>query len=120
MLPLFALAVLYNWWLLIPAFAILLPLPAYGRYKLEMRAYGMNRIWAKHVYGSANWIESTDEHVLHQMTSLQTYWATWRFKKMVRKDLAKPIDVSQERYKEALDFLTRHGLLSKEQLIKIN
>ena len=76
-----------------------------------MRAYGINRVWAKHVYDNPDWMKQTDENVMRQMTNLQTYWATWPFKSMVRKDLEKPLDISQEHYKEALDFLKRYDLL---------
>lgn len=109
--PLLVLGVFWSYWLLAPAIVFLAPLPAPWRYKLEMKGYAMDKIWNNYVYSHPD--SFSDEHVVHAMSSLQTYYSTWPFKSWIYKDLAKPLDLEGDPgFADVIAFLERHGFKS--------
>ena len=96
----------------------LLPLPAPGRYYLELRGYRVRHIWNEYVYGKFTSPEVkererfyTSNWVGYQMSNINTYYGTWPIKSCVVKDMQKPVDVNEKQYKDIIDFLKRHELM---------
>jgi len=91
------------------------PIPAYGRYKLEMRAYRMQRVWEKYVW--VNWSQYHDlslDNVLFQMTRIDTYYWCWPFAAWIEDDFEKPLNELSPEYAHAVEFLKNHGIASKK------
>jgi len=111
-IPSLILAFFCSWWWLF-GLLFLLPLPAPGRYYIELRAYRSGHIWNKYFYNTSeneefyynNWVG-------YQLSSPQTYYATWPVKACVVKDMGKEFDMTQEPYKDIIEFLKKHQLIS--------
>jgi hypothetical protein len=105
--PFLVLAFMHSWWWLIPAVLSLSPGFAPGRFYLEMRGYSVERLWNKHI-----WLDRYDPnpHIIYQMSSIRTYWATWPFRRHISKKLSSEVDESDPAFKDVLDFLSRHDL----------
>lgn len=109
-IPFLILAFTQSWWWLLAAFWSMLPGFAPGRFYLEMRGYSVERLWTKHVYEGNH---DPKPHIIFQLSSVRTYWATWPFKRHIKRKLASEVDESDPAFKDIMDFLKRHDLLKK-------
>lgn len=108
-----ALAFVSPWFL----FGLLLaaaPLPAYFRYRTEIRAYRLDCHFVEYVWG---WDKGVGLHkhyqdrAVKQMTG-STYYFAWPFEKMIRKDL-EVNDTKDPYVIMVFDWLKKEGLLKK-------
>lgn len=106
-LPFLLMAFMCSWWFMIPAILFLVPLPAPGRYYLEMKAYVMSKIWNKYVYKIDE--DASDEHVVKSLSGYQTYYGTWPFKSWIYKDLNKQVDLNDPYNAEVVKWLEKYG-----------
>jgi hypothetical protein len=105
-IPFILLAIFLSPWWLFGLLAIL-PLPAPGRYYLELKAYRSKRIWNKNFFLFAE-DEDFIERGGYLLSSYQAYYGTWPFKKWIEKDMKAPLDMSIEPYKDMMDFITKY------------
>lgn len=101
------LSIFLNWWFLF-GLVFLGPLPAPWRYHFEMKGYTTRRMWARYVYGLDE--NTWDDDVVELMSSLNTYYMAWPFKKWIKKDLQSAIDLNDPGYMDVMEFLKRHNL----------
>lgn len=108
-LPFFIASLLVSWYLLIPTLICLAPLPAYFRYLIEMRAYRVNLMVAKHAlkYDDVGMMR-VKLWITKQMTE-RWYYFTWPFKQYVMKNLEDESFMSQDYYQNVLKFLKENG-----------
>lgn len=101
-------------WFLFGLLLALAPLPAYFRYKHEIRAYRLDCLFVEYVWG---WDKGVGLHKHYQDRAVQqmsgsTYYFAWPFPGMIRKDLEK--DDSKDPYTiMVFDWLKKEGLLKK-------
>lgn len=112
-LSLFALLAFLNTWLLCWLFALLFlsPIPAPGRFALEVNGYRTTILFARKVYAY------TDEQMAQVYQSMMeqlagsSYYFTWPFPKNIRKVLQDERFMKEPRYQEITDFLAIHNQL---------
>lgn len=76
---------LFSSWTFLFALIFLLPLPAYGRYIFELRAYRTRQLLERN-FGSAVGVKQAEDDCVEQL-SKQWYYFTWPFPSMIRKAL---------------------------------
>jgi len=108
-----ALAPVTSLWMLLwlCALVFLAPLPAYGRYRWELRAYRTSVLFARKVHGYSE----TDMAGLYTWASDQLskkyYYFTWPFPKSIEKDFKDESFMTQPEYVRMTDFLKKENLL---------
>lgn len=95
----------FAWFLLFLLFAA--PLPAYWRYQLELKAYRISLLFAKHVYG---YTTKEDLAIIHRWIIAQLatkyYYFTWPFPSLIKKDLENEEALKTTEYDKIVKFLT--------------
>jgi len=105
----FLLLSMYSIWFLIPAVVSILPIPAYFRYKLEYRAFLVNKVFNYHIFYMEG--AATNEYIVWLLTSFK-YYKAWPFKNLIRIKLEKETISNQAPYKEIVDFLRKRNLIT--------
>ena len=95
-----------KFWLLFLLFLLFLaPIPSYGRYYWEKRAFRISLIFKKHYYNyNETELKKTRDWIILQMTK-NFYYFAWPFPKWVEKDLKNMDFMETNEYKEIISFI---------------
>ena len=91
------------WLLWLLALLFLAPIPSYGRYHFEKRAYRVLFVFEKNLYGTTDFGFLRDFIKEEMITS--HYYYTWPFPKWIDNDLKDMKFMDETDYKEIADFI---------------
>lgn len=113
LLSLFALLAFLNPWLWCWLFALIFlsPIPAPGRFALEIDGYRTTILFARKVYAYTDEQMAQVYQSIVEQLSGSSYYFTWPFPKNIRKVLQDESFMKEPRYQEITDFLRAHGKL---------
>lgn len=98
------------WLLSLFALLFLAPIPAYWRYKLELKAYRTTVIFARKVWGYKDGSMSIIHKWIISQLATKWYYFTWPFAKTIEKALKDESFMQEEPYQEIIKFLDKHNL----------
>jgi hypothetical protein len=83
------------------------PIPSYGRYYLEKKAYYVSIIFAKYLFKASNAdLVATKQKICDQLSKKYYYFA-WPFPKLILKDIEKMSKNELIKYKDIIEFILK-------------